>query len=351
VCRAVKRSRPPLPSHALGARGTILTTGDVARLLRVHPKHVYRLLRQGLPGHRVGGEWRFFSEEVLGWSGRHESTGVAAAAHETDEADASDRAGGRGERVAVAPRTTAPPLVAANGDLAVERLLARARDRATGERTATACALGLVQGDRSASLALLRRGAVVAAGYHGESIPRTLGGNRLAFIHLVHRPIGLAVRRGLRVPPLRQLHERRFASRPTTAGVRASFDGALRIEGIDPQAVHARASLFASHGEVACAVARGEADVGLASAAWASRVGLDFLPLYREAYGFLVRATSLDDPRVAHLCEVAQSAAFRRDLAAFDGYDATGAGTLQFPAQGATSPYSLVPKPSNSLGE
>jgi putative molybdopterin biosynthesis protein len=339
VCRAVKRSRPPLPSHALAARGAILTTGDVARLLRVHTKHVYRLLRQGLPGHRVGGEWRFFSEEVLGWSGRRESTGAA---------DESER---KGAPVAIAPAVSAPPLVAANGDLAVERLLARARGRATGEHTGAEGTLGLVQGDRSASLALLGRGAVLAAGYHGESIPRTLGGNRLAFIHLVHRPIGLAVRRGLRVPPMRQLHRRRFASRPSTAGVRASFDGALRLQGLDPEAVHAGASLLASHGEVACAVARGEADVGLASSAWARRVGLDFLPLYREAYGFLVRATSLGDPRVVRLCEVAQSAAFRRDLAEFEGYDATDSGAVQFPSQACTSPYSPVSKPSNSLGE
>jgi putative molybdopterin biosynthesis protein len=304
-----------------------LTTGDVARLLRVHPKHVYRLLRQGLPGHRVGGEWRFFSEEVLGWSGRREPT---------------DASGGneRGGEIAITAATSAPPLVAANGDLAVEKLLAHARSCSTGGGTAGGCTLGLVQGDRSTSLALLERGAVLAAGYHGEGIPRTLGGKRLAFIHLVHRPIGLAVRRGLRVPTLRQLPRRRFASRPPTAGVRASFDGALRLQGIDPQAVHASASLLDSHGEVACAVARGEADVGLASAAWAARVGLEFLPLYREAYGFLVRAASLGDPRVVHLCEVAQSSAFRREVAEFDGYDAAASGTLQFPSQGRSSPRS-----------
>jgi putative molybdopterin biosynthesis protein len=323
VSRAVKRPRPPLPPHALAAQGAILTTGDVAQLLRVHPKHVYRLLRQGLPGHRMGGEWRFFSEEVLRWSGRRESS----------EAAESESPSG------------APPLVAANGDLAVERLLARAQEPTPDHAPdlsrpgdgASESTLGLVQGDRSAALALLERGAVLAAGYHGEGTPQILGGSRLAFIHLVHRPIGLAVRSGIQVPPLRQLHRRRFASRPSTAGVRATFDGALRHQGIDPHAAHAQASLLASHGDVACAVARGDADVGLVSAGWARRVGLDFLSLYREAYGFLVRVSSLPDPRIIRLREVAQSAAFRRDVSELDGYDASGSGSVQLSSQSELS--------------
>ena len=42
----------------------LLTTRDVAALLKVHPKHVYRLLKRGLPAHRVGDEWRFDEDEV-----------------------------------------------------------------------------------------------------------------------------------------------------------------------------------------------------------------------------------------------------------------------------------------------
>ena len=31
----------------------LLTTDEVAEVLRVHPKHVYRLLKKGLPARRV----------------------------------------------------------------------------------------------------------------------------------------------------------------------------------------------------------------------------------------------------------------------------------------------------------
>ena len=46
----------------------LITTKEVAALLRVHPKHVYRLLKRGLPAHRVGDEWRYDEAEVLRWA-------------------------------------------------------------------------------------------------------------------------------------------------------------------------------------------------------------------------------------------------------------------------------------------
>jgi excisionase family DNA binding protein len=71
----MKMTRPRLPRRNLQSPDALLTTKDVAALLRVHPKHVYRLMRGGLPAHRVGGEWRYVTSEVLQWAGadRHSS--------------------------------------------------------------------------------------------------------------------------------------------------------------------------------------------------------------------------------------------------------------------------------------
>jgi excisionase family DNA binding protein len=89
--------------------GTLLRTEEVAALLRVHPKHVYRLLKKGLPGRRVGGEWRFSREDVLAWSGGREPLA------------------GPTERPGAGIAEGAPPsVVAANGDVVVMRLLALA---------------------------------------------------------------------------------------------------------------------------------------------------------------------------------------------------------------------------------
>jgi putative molybdopterin biosynthesis protein len=318
----VKNARPALDLRRLekGER-PLLTSADLARLLRVHPKHIYRLLRKGIPGHRVGGEWRFYADEVLTWSNER----------------ASSRRGGESHRDTLA----GPPLLAANGDIAVQRLLALVAQ--------TGSSLGLLTADRGTGFDLLRRGEVLAAGCHGGEVPSAVDGHRLAYVHLVERSIGLALRAGAKWRGFRQLRRMRVASRPETAGVRAPFDEELRREGIDPRALHAGAAVLSSHCEVVCAVARGDVDVGLTSEAWAKTVGLSFVPLCRENYGLLVRADALGDPRIVHLCGVAQSAGFRRDVGAVAGYQARLAGTIHLEPSQQRRTRVASRSPSNPL--
>jgi putative molybdopterin biosynthesis protein len=284
--------------------GELLTTAEVAALLRVHPKHVYRLLRKGLPGRRVGGEWRFSRADVLAWSG-----GADPAAREEG------------------PAAEGPPpaLVAANGDVAVTSLLAIAARRGPP-------LVGIVEADKVNGAELLQAGAVLATGAHAGGFPSHLGKERVARIHLVSREVGLLGRAGARAPRVADLARAKLASRPPTAGVRAYLDAALRGAGLDPLKVHRRAMLLGSHAEVACAVASGRADVGLGSRAWGERAGLTFTLLAREAYGLIVRARDLGDPRVVRLCEVAQSGEFRAEVGAIPGYDPDGAGDIRYDA-------------------
>lgn len=51
----------------------ILDADEVAELLRVHPRTVKRLASQGgLPGFRVGGQWRFRREAIEEYIRRQE---------------------------------------------------------------------------------------------------------------------------------------------------------------------------------------------------------------------------------------------------------------------------------------
>jgi excisionase family DNA binding protein len=46
----------------------VLTREAVARLLDIHPTVVSRYVKElGLPGIRMGGEWRFLRSEVMAW--------------------------------------------------------------------------------------------------------------------------------------------------------------------------------------------------------------------------------------------------------------------------------------------
>jgi putative molybdopterin biosynthesis protein len=287
----------------------LLTTEEVAQLLRVHPKHVYRLLKRGLPARRVGSEWRFERGEVLAWSRpgtprdlEEEAPPLAAPLPAT----------------ATAPGV--PPLVAANGDRVVTTFLRLLQESGT--------VVGLVQSDKETGFRLLTAGAVLAAGSHAGGFPTHAGSERVARLHLVTREIGL-VGRG-RPPRMSDLDEGRLASRPPSAGMRQYLDEALLAEGIDSRAVNTRARICASHLEVACVVARGDADVGIASRAWAEELGLAFRPLAREAYGLLVRARDLGAKTVVRMCEIAQSERFRDEVAAIAGYDPCGAGDIKY---------------------
>jgi molybdate-binding protein len=81
------------------------------------------------------------------------------------------------------------------------------------------------------------------------------------------------------------------------------------------------------------AVLRDEAEVGLASHAWAVAAGLGFLHLASEAYGLVLRAEDLGDPRVVALCEIAQSATYRKKLRGGFGYDPRKAGEIRVGAR------------------
>lgn len=50
----------------------VMTPDEVAALLKIHVKTVYRLARQGvLPGRQIGRHWRFSRAEVLALVSRH----------------------------------------------------------------------------------------------------------------------------------------------------------------------------------------------------------------------------------------------------------------------------------------
>ena len=53
---------------------TVLTLGEVAEFLRVHPSTVYRLVKKRhIPAFKMGADWRFNLESVERWVKERES--------------------------------------------------------------------------------------------------------------------------------------------------------------------------------------------------------------------------------------------------------------------------------------
>jgi excisionase family DNA binding protein len=272
----------------------LLTSKEVAALLRVHPKQVYRLLKQGLPAARVGDEWRFERDAVLRWANQGAPAVTEAA-------------------------PSVPPLLAANGDVVVELLL-RAQ-------TTDSPRVGFVLSDHGGAARLLDEQRVLLAGVHEDVDSHTLRSEKVAVMHLAAREIGIAAQ-GRALRTLGQLAGKRVAMRPRTAGIQLRLDRELGEAGDSTRAFRA-SSVHASHRDVVLAVVRGEADFGLTTHAWAAQAGLKFTPIGAEDYGISVLSRCLGHPSVVSLFEIAQDAGFRKQLKAA-GYGTTRTGRLTF---------------------
>lgn len=305
----------------------LLTTREVAELLRVHPKHIYRLMRRGLPACRVGDEWRFDREAVLAWARGREPQGRGKSGEGAGARQGGEGAGGPGggEGVAVpsgkaAGDWAAPAHLAANGDVAIELLL-EALWRGPGPW------VGFVRADHGAGIELLRRRAVLLCGFHETNALPSFDA-ALARLHVVEREVGVAFAPKRSARRLADLAGVRFATRPPSAGVRSHLDAALRREGVDLSAFGRPAKAYASHQDVVLALARGEADAGLTTGAWAARLGLDFQALASEPYALLLYERDLERPEVRRLRSLLGSKAMREALGGGAGYDARRAGEM-----------------------
>ena len=80
--------------------------------------------------------------------------------------------------------------------------------------------------------------------------------------------------------------------------------------------------------DVALAVAEGRADAGVAVAAAARPLKLDFLPLFAERFDLAVWRRDYFEPPLQALFAFARTKAFAERAAALGGYDLSGFGTV-----------------------
>ena len=96
--------------------------------------------------------------------------------------------------------------------------------------------------------------------------------------------------------------------------------------GIDPAIIGGYFREEHTHLGVAAAVAAGRADTGLGIHAAARAFGLDFVPVTREPYDLVLRATGLDDEVLAPLWALLEQADFRAAVEKLGGYSCAETG-------------------------
>jgi putative molybdopterin biosynthesis protein len=190
-------------------------------------------------------------------------------------------------------------------------------------------------------LVALRDGLCHIAGSHlldpatGEYtlpyVDKILGGDDVAVIRLVHRDQGLIVAPGnpLGLSGVDDLlrEDLRYVNRQRGAGTRALLDHELARRDLDPGRVSGYSREEHTHLAVAAAVAAGRADTGLGILAAARAFGLGFVPVAREPYDLVLRASALHDDLLAPLWALLERPAFRAEVEALGGYSCAETGT------------------------
>lgn len=120
-----------------------------------------------------------------------------------------------------------------------------------------------------------------------------------------------------------------FANRQGGAGTRILFDYLLAKNGFTSNDVKGYEKEFNTHLAVATAVLSKDFDCGLAVMTAANIMDLDFIPVGREDYDFLVYEEFLTDPRFIRFLEILKSDAFKLQLKKLGGYTTEHTGEIK----------------------
>jgi putative molybdopterin biosynthesis protein len=155
-------------------------------------------------------------------------------------------------------------------------------------------------------------------------------GPEIAVIRLVHRDQGLLVAAGnpTEIAGIDDLVRPglRYVNRQRGAGTRALLDYELARHGLDPARIAGYSREEHTHLAVAAAVAAGRADAGMGILAAARAFGLDFIPVAREPYDLVMRATVADGDLLAPLWQLLERSDFQAGVEALGGYSCAETG-------------------------
>jgi putative molybdopterin biosynthesis protein len=151
-------------------------------------------------------------------------------------------------------------------------------------------------------------------------------------VSFVHRDQGLLVRPGnpKSIQGLADLKrpDVRFVNRQRGAGTRVLLDYHLGLLGIPAAQIMGYNQEEYTHLAVAAAVASGRADCGLGIAAAAQALGLDFLPLYKERYDFVIPIRHWEGGLLRPLIDMLADREFRSAVSSLPGYDVSQMGQV-----------------------
>lgn len=289
----------------------LLTTREVADLLRIKERKVYDLVAAGtIPHVRVTGKLLFPRAGLDDWLKRNSEAGQIGQAG-----------------------AARPSIVAGSHDPLLEWAL---REAGTAMATFFDGSLDglerLAKGEAiAAGLHLLEQGAA-EPDWNRAHVERELAGQPVVLIEWARREQGLIVPPGnpghLSEPA--DLAGRRLIPRQREAGSSLLLDHLLDRAGLAEDAAVRVDSPARTEADVALAIADGKAEAGLGLEAMARQFRLDFVPLVRERFDLAIWRQAYFEPPLQRLFAFCRSDRFKARAEEFGGYDITRLGTVHY---------------------
>lgn len=297
-----------------------LTTMEVAALLRVHHKHVYRLLQQGMPAKRLGGQWRFSHDAIVKWA---QKRGTQLSAQRSSEATTNAIATPNAE-AETATKSTDPTRADPDSDAALVAVMSSeiASEIIKTLSSTSQLRLATIATDRGQALELLTNATVAAAlvaSSHDAFVqpPRdfSMGAYTAPIqidtlrVYLGSLAIGLIEPSARSSPRLSPNALASGASTPFASELAVAACPAMQLAAANVLQSLAPASILTCPTALdACAtVVCGRAGAAVGPESLATRFGLCFTPIATQAWWLVARVSSMQTSSISRLLIAAQS--------------------------------------------
>ena len=298
--------------------GRLMNAKEVAQYLDIHEKQVYLLVKaQKIPCTRVTGKWLFPVELIDEWLQTSARNSLQQANKRLKSVDNALLAAGSNDPVldvllaAIKKNYPAFNIFSANTgsisglealnddltDIAFSHLL----DRQTGD-------------------------------YNTPYLQKFCPDRQPVVVNLFYRQIGFLVTkskagnfRGWESLTRKGI---RFINRQSGSGIRILLDYELQNRGIAGGDISGYENEVYTHFEVGLAIISGEADAGIASAAVAKIMDLNFQPLLSERFDMILDKSTFFNPAIQAFIETLQSDQFRNRVEKIGDYSFKDAGRI-----------------------
>ncbi len=296
----------------------LMNTKEVAKYLDIHEKQVYLLIKAGkIPCTRVTGKWIFPVKLIDEWIQNSANDGLQQARKRINQMEGAI-------------------LAAGSNDPVLDMLLtASKKDHPSFNIfSANTGSVGGLQALNTGltDIAFSHLFDPQSGDYNTPYLKKYCPDHQPVVVNLFYRQIGFLIAK----PKIGffkgweslSRKEIRFVNRQKGSGIRILLDYELKNRGMNSESISGYDNEVYTHFEVGLALTSGQADVGIASAAVAKILDLDFQPLIDERFDMILDKNTFFQPGIQAFIETLQSATFKNRVNKIGYYDFRDAGRI-----------------------